>query len=198
MKSEQVTEDKVEPNSEVTVKKAVASKKHSVTNSNSDDVVKSKSRRLESAESGKGKKTVSKNDSDGNEMDQVPENAKVPGNSNSDGRNKENVVTVGTGQPRKRKPASQGVLTHKSSSPQHPTELSYGDKTDSTLEGEEEMFRKKFKAKATASAKGSKKIKTVSHTVVSGGTNNKQSSELQQHKEQSRASWFDPNKFETK
>ena len=168
----------------------------SVVTSSDSDVVKIKSRRLESAESGKGKKTVPKT-SDSDQQDQVSENLEVPETSNNDEgtdkenvTNKENIVTGRTGQAHKHKSASPALLTHKSSSPPHLSDFSDGGETDTTLEGEEERFWKDFKSKASASKGKGKNL--------SGGTSTKQNTELQQHKEKSCASWFDPNKFETK
>ena len=144
VKSEQVAETNVEPDPKVTAKKAVASssRKHSVTSSDSD-VVRNKSRHLESAQSGKGKgkgnKTVSKNN-DGNKQDQALENVKVQETSSNESTNKEIVVTVRTGRSRKHKTPSQGILMQKSSSTPHVSDLSDGGETDATLEGEEERF----------------------------------------------------------
>ena len=88
---------------------------------------------------------------------------------------------------RKHKAASQGILMQKSSSTPRLSDFSDGGETDATIDREEEIFQREFKSKVSA---GKSKAKTLS-----GG--NKQSSELQQQKEKSRASWFDPNKFDT-
>ena len=87
----------------------------------------------------------------------------------------------------KRKVTSPGIVRQQSSSSARLSEVSDGTETDGTND-EEERFRKQFRAKSSSSSKGQGK--------TLGGT--KLNTELQQCKEQSRASWFDPNKFETK
>ena len=199
MKSEPDTEIKVEPQPKVTSKKAVvSSRKHSVTSSDSDVVQNkikcsappesSKGNRSEPPESGKGKKVATKS-GDGKKHVNVLENVEapeLPETSTTEGTDKENVVTVRMGCTRKRKAASQGILMQKSSST-HLSDFSDGGETDATIDHEEERFQRKFKSKVSASKSKAK--------TLSGG--NKQSSELQQQKEKSRASWFGPNKFDT-
>ena len=200
VKSEPDTEIKVEPQPKVTSKKTVVSSRKCLVTSSDSDVVQnkikcseppesSKGNRSEPPESGKGKKVATKS-GDGKKHVNALENVEapeLPETSTTEGTDKENVVTVRMGCTRKRKAASQGVLMQKSSSTPCLSDFSDGGETDATIDHKEERFQREFKSKVSASKSKAK--------TLSGG--NKQSSELQQRKEKSRASWFDSNKFDT-
>ena len=174
-----VTNVNAQPEVETIKKTACANvgRKHSVRTSASN--VPAKSRRLESFDEGK---------TDTDHEDQEFEVIDIAGSSSSEGTNKENVVSVAPVQSRKRKVTSLGIVMQQSSSSARLSEVSDGTETDGTND-EEERFRKQFRAKnSTSSSKGEGKTLGVT----------KLNTELQQRKEQSRASWFDPNKFDSK